>query len=312
MGRYEIDGFEIYYEQSDSIATITGYEGRGSNLTVPSQIVGDDGKTVVFTAVGKKAFLGCKGLKTVVLPESIMTIEDWAFSKCIHLSQIVIPSFLDNDFTLGRRVFEGCNNLLNICREKDKYDDLSYICAASVAKLPAEYLLWDEDLGSKAWYKKWDLALTNYIALRDHEGYTDTVLCGEEDISYDGIPSVDGELLGETYEYVKGVSKGKCYLCFLRCIHKENIEQEAYDAYRRYIYEHRKGVSNETAWLLLVEDCKDDIEYYEVYTDIVGTDTDTIEDMLMSIGPTKTLVKAYLISLCNQKKEDDIFDSLLL
>lgn len=315
---YECGRFEIEYEYSESSVCITGYRGRGSSLVIPDSISTPSGELPV-TEIGKKALLGCKGLRELTLPDTIVKYGDWAFARCDHLKIITIPTLFvrntDIAVSFGRRMFDGCNNLLSL-RADNVDEDLSYLCAALVARMPSEYLLWDDDIGSRQWFGRWDMALAAYIQRPDFEGYSDkdNALCGEEDISYDGIGSVDGEMLGESYEYIKKVSMNKCNLCLTRCVHSKMLSEADREIYSRYIKDHGKGKSNEAAWLTLIEECSDNLDYFREYIGLTDASMDDIQDMLESLDEDKAQVRAYLISMRknHDEKEDDIFDSLKL
>lgn len=62
------------------------------------------------TIIGKSAFSGKSNLLNIVLPESVTTIEDKAFSNCSNLS-IVIPQ---NVASFGSFPFENCRGIVTI------------------------------------------------------------------------------------------------------------------------------------------------------------------------------------------------------
>lgn len=311
MGCIDINGINLTYDISGNEICIRECAGRGSTLYIPDTVV-SEGEEYSVTAIGKKAFLGCKSIREITLGGSIARIDDWAFSQCTNLRKITIPALFVRDnsksFSLGRRVFEGCESLEQICGTEEMDASISYLAAALVSRLPAEYLLWDDDIGSSHWYLKWDLALTSFIVRKDNEGYTDTVLCGEEDISYDGIASVDGEMLGATYEYVKKVCKNKSYLCLMRLVHDENLSEENRRIYSEYVREHKRGHGNEAAWLALNEDVDDDLDYYRVYTSVADVSADELADMIAGMSEDKAQARAYLISIRPQRDAFDMFD----
>lgn len=78
------------------------YEGSGE-LEVPEYV---DGKPV--TSLGKKCFAGCDSLTTVVLPDTLITIEDRAFANCTSLRGIFIP---ESVATIGKNAFSKCTSL---------------------------------------------------------------------------------------------------------------------------------------------------------------------------------------------------------
>ncbi|MDR0302200.1 MAG: leucine-rich repeat protein, partial [Treponema sp.] len=63
------------------------------------------------TTIGDYAFGGCEGLTTVVIPSSVTSIGNWAFTGCESLTSVAIP----NSVTLiGSEAFAGCSSLKNI------------------------------------------------------------------------------------------------------------------------------------------------------------------------------------------------------
>ncbi len=56
------------------------------------------------------AFFNCPYLQTVIMPERLMGIGNYAFEYCYNLRQILLPHV---NF-LGNHIFDGCNNLTDI------------------------------------------------------------------------------------------------------------------------------------------------------------------------------------------------------
>ena len=63
------------------------------------------------TSIGDWAFSGCSSLSKIVIPSCVTSIGNGAFSDCCSLSKIVIPSSVTS---LGNRAFEDCSSLSNI------------------------------------------------------------------------------------------------------------------------------------------------------------------------------------------------------
>lgn len=57
------------------------------------------------------AFLGCGGLKSVILPEGLVRIGFQAFSECVELESINFPSTLED---IGSNSFTYCDNLADL------------------------------------------------------------------------------------------------------------------------------------------------------------------------------------------------------
>lgn len=305
-------GFTLLFETDEgkTYAKVVGLEGAGSRLSVPSFAEAGELRLPV-TAIDKKAFLGTRGLREVEIPASVTDIGDWALSQCIHLTQVTVEKGGRPTFQKG--VFDGSDRIesIRLCDYED--EDMPFLLAATVKRLPAAYLLRDKDLGTPVWYEKWDLALESFLKLDDYEGYTDRTLCGEEDISYDGIGSVDGEMPGESGEYLKEVGRNKCYLSLMRLMHARNISERFRETLSEYLKARAIGRGTGTAWGLFKEELKDNKEYLELYLDIVKPDTDEIDAMLRDLGDDMVQSKAYIIKAgSGSAKRDSFFDGLSL
>lgn len=96
----DADGFT--WENNYSEITITGYVGASNELTVPNTI---NGKPV--TQIKKGAMKNFTGLKSIVIPGSVKTIEG-VFEGCTGLETVVIAEQGLEDMT---RAFVGCTAL---------------------------------------------------------------------------------------------------------------------------------------------------------------------------------------------------------
>ncbi len=118
-----------YVMNDEGGATVIGLEDDSvTTLVVPEELGG-----VNVTAIGGQAFQGC-GFTSVTLPDSIVSIGDFAFYSCASLSAINLPTSLEmiglgafhNDTSLvsidvpqgvtevGGSAFKGCSALLQI------------------------------------------------------------------------------------------------------------------------------------------------------------------------------------------------------
>jgi len=114
---------------TDGTITITGYNGSGGAVVIPSTI---EGKIVVnigfqafygcsdmtgitipnsITRIGKGAFVGCAGLTSITIPDSVTYVGSAAFASCIGLTSIIIPNSVTY---LGDNLFLFCDNLTAI------------------------------------------------------------------------------------------------------------------------------------------------------------------------------------------------------
>ena len=79
----EVDG--IYYKLITKIkvAEVTNGDNQYSgDITIPSSINVDEVEYSV-TIIGDEAFFGCSGLTSITIPNSVTSIGEGAFYKCI-------------------------------------------------------------------------------------------------------------------------------------------------------------------------------------------------------------------------------------
>ena len=85
-------------------------EGRVKTVMVPSKYTADDGKEYTITTIGRCAFAGFTNVDYFVIPNTITSIEDYAFFRS-SVETIVIPASVTQ---MGNRVFGWCSKLRNL------------------------------------------------------------------------------------------------------------------------------------------------------------------------------------------------------
>lgn len=68
-----------------------------------------EGKPV--TCIGDEAFLGCRSLMYITIPDSVTNIEEGAFASCTSLTHITIP---DSVTRIGPYAFSQCSSLTSV------------------------------------------------------------------------------------------------------------------------------------------------------------------------------------------------------
>ncbi len=126
------------YNDDDHTATVTGrWDGvqLEGELVIPETVM-HNGESYTVTAIGSNAFYGCSGLTSVVIPNTMISIgeyafsecsftsvvfpnslnfiENWAFRYCNGLTEVVIPSSVTS---IGVNPFTECSNLAQITVE---------------------------------------------------------------------------------------------------------------------------------------------------------------------------------------------------
>ena len=75
----------IIYVIQNNEAIVTRYVGNDTSVTIPN-IIELNGKTYKVTAIGEKAFLDCKSLTNITIPNSVTAIGYRAFVNCSSLT----------------------------------------------------------------------------------------------------------------------------------------------------------------------------------------------------------------------------------
>ena len=96
--------YGVYFDAASN--TITGYDGKTEKVTIPSYI---DDEAVLYVA--SSAFKNALKLEEIVLPNTVKTINDFAFIGCINLKNVVLSEGLTN---LGDEAFANCKSLEEI------------------------------------------------------------------------------------------------------------------------------------------------------------------------------------------------------
>ena len=63
------------------------------------------------TSIGESAFLGCRGMTELTLPNSVTSIGDYAFYGCSGLTELILPNSVTS---IGDGAFLGCSGLTEL------------------------------------------------------------------------------------------------------------------------------------------------------------------------------------------------------
>ena len=106
------------YKKNEEGVTITSYKGGDTDVVIPEMIgrdavteIGDDALSPGKRGINEFQEEVRKRITSITIPETIRTIGQGAFARCINLSDITIPSSVK---TIDSDAFSGCNNLVNV------------------------------------------------------------------------------------------------------------------------------------------------------------------------------------------------------
>ncbi|MBQ7951857.1 MAG: leucine-rich repeat protein [Alistipes sp.] len=84
------------------------YEG---NLYLNNELVTDLIIPDSITSIGNNAFSGCDSLTSITIPDSVTSIGSWAFYSCDSLTSVTIPNSVTS---IGDSAFSYCNSLTSV------------------------------------------------------------------------------------------------------------------------------------------------------------------------------------------------------
>ena len=103
---------DIYYDFiTESTCAVTTGEKQYSGSVVIPETVEYDGFTLKVEYIYGYTFSNCKGLSSVTIPNTVISIGENAFSGCIGLTSVTIPNSVKD---LGVAVFYNCSTLASI------------------------------------------------------------------------------------------------------------------------------------------------------------------------------------------------------
>lgn len=274
----------VYVPYKKGIA-VKRFRGVADRVYIPPQI---EGKPVM--AIEKKAFLSCKTLHYIALPDTVEEIGDWAFAHMEQLRSVSIPR---HQLSCGKELFLGCKRLKEIVLSSSQEEWKEYVSQGLYEMLAMavtvfhDYFLFDPlDFGSDAWVKRWDEKLTALVELDDLDGFEELWTCGEED--YEGK---DYDI--KSYPVEK--RKMKLRIVYFRLMHPYKISDDTREELRGYLCCHTKGTDTPEAWELIMEEHQNDLEYYQVFADSGCITEDNFDSLLADMRNCGAEIKAYLL-----------------
>lgn len=290
----EIDGAKFTCEEVDGKLWLTGYEGRMSEVFVPRQI---DGMPV--TAIDKKVFFNQKDLKKVHIPDSIEAIGDWAFAHCDQLVEVHLPQ---KEMEIGKTILSSCPQLERVILGERQ--DFAPLLAACAGVLDAPFLFQTNIKDEGEWLTLWDQYMRGVIEADDMEGYTNLLLCGEEDY---------GSKENNLDFFLKEKRKRKVKLAFLRLLCNVELADANREFLEMYLKAHTMGAESIETWLVLKEDYPNRKEYIDLFLQLGCLTEDNFDAILQDLGADEAELKTYVLRYKEEHmKSQDFFDTLSL
>lgn len=312
---YDTEHGTIYYKKREEGIVITSYRGNDSELILKSEV-----ENLPVISIDKKAFLGSRKLRNILLPASITSLGEWAFASCKWLENVVVCR---SKMTIGKGAFLNTDRLNRIVlltpEELAASSDFSFLeelsqtkeneavllAAVNVMK-DSEYLMDFSRAGKKSWIKQWDNRLLKILNEPDEAGYTEMILCGEEDINCN------------IETYIENKRKVKSRFCFLRLLYAQGLSESMKTTLENYLISHDKkenagDTQSEEAWLVLKEEKGHLRSYYELYTQLGCLTEENYDATIKDLGSSNPEMKAYFIRYHEEHMQSkDFFEQFSL
>jgi len=123
-GVFTVDGmvFKILtaYAAADMVqvgdGTFNAIDHSVVTAKIPATVV-NDRRTYSVTGIDNKAFLNCRNLAGITIPDSVTRIGSFAFNDCRSLTSVTIPKSV---ISIGNYAFDRCNRLSEVYFDGDK------------------------------------------------------------------------------------------------------------------------------------------------------------------------------------------------
>lgn len=255
-----------------------------------------------YTAIGSKAFLSCKNVCEIKLPDTICEIGDWAFAHMKELKKIVIPA---KNVAIGREAFLDCSNLEEIVIYPDETGNKGLSCLlASCITILNCYQLLDFKLAAEnnqEWCERYDAELFRYIMQPD-----------DRDFKFYIVGWFDDECEEEQLErHIEKTRTEKLLLCFLRLKYDLHLNEKMKERLIQYIKSCFEYSGKDSAWEIFRDKLSDDIEYVKIAANHDLLTSELKSELIKYINGRNgnPEIVAYLLSLNEDKKSlDQLFE----
>ena len=284
----------------------TKYNGNEVFITIPNQIDGDP-----ITGIGPKAFLSCKNVRGLTLPNTITHIDDWAFAHMHNLTELTLPA---NDIRFGKKVFLGCDNLsqIHLLNETSNNPGLSRFLATA-AIVFSQTALFDPVRAAQShthqgWMKDYDQQLIHFLLEDDLHGF--------EPVFYGWFNDEDADV-SQKPAYLLKQRKTKTDLCFSRLKYDLYLSDQDRHILYNYLKNHmpwsEKAPEHTVVWDLLPEYCSNDIRILHILESAGILTPDTVPQLIRHLDGCNAEAIAYLLRYQESHKDfSGFFESFTL
>lgn len=267
----------------------------------------DSTKEQPIVAIGTKAFLNCKTVEQLVLPETLEEIGDWAFAHMKNLKKISLPA---KEIKFGKKVFLGCEQLnkINLLGEGvDNGDGVPDLLATLATHLQIPTLrleLLDTAEGHCRWLQKFDKDLLDYLEKPDTFGFEPAF------IGWFDVEDVDDQ----KEKYITDSKRRKILLCFQRLHLNYQISEECEMYLKDYLLGKKDSDIPKQLEDMIGKEPKfaNSVTYIKIWKQIGGFAILNALVMLEKMTDADPEVRAFLMDSQSNADDTGFFDNMLL
>lgn len=286
------------------------YKGNEIYVTLPDR---KDG--LPLTVIGAKAFLSCRTVERLELPDTLEQVEDWGFAHMKHLKELVFPL---RHICFGKKVFLGCDSLERVILRdaKGQYEGIPFFLASLVRwmeDVPVEPELAGDVKGQWQWLVTYDRALLDFLHRPDDAGFEPAF------IGWFYVEDVDDQ----RQKYILERQKCKIRLAFQRLRYPEGLSRDTRRQLGEFLLGEDEGAGDERTSeprkipALFLELCREEygqnVRYLQIWQQIGGFDLYSPGYLLEQLPKADPEVRAFLMKCSlSQGKTEDFFDKMEL
>lgn len=283
------------------------YEQNSTHVIIPCEIEGEP-----LTVIGAKAFLSCRQVEKLTLPETLELVEDWAFAHMKGLKEIVFPA---KEILFGKKVFLGCDRLQKVMLScggellQTQYQGMPYFLASvfrlsldSVRGRLSDLRLAGDPEGQRQWLSCYDEALAAYLRQPDDYDFEPAF------IGWFDVEDVDDQKAG----YVLHRKREKAALVFQRMFYPERMSSQTEALFGEYLVDKAPDQVLE-----LMRDTGEGIggsvKYFQIWQRLGGFDRYSPKFLLEELGNADPEVRSFLLECeLDSVSKEDFFGELEL
>lgn len=298
-------------EGSEKFYTYESYMENDTRVVLPEQING-----MPLTVIAAKAFLSCRTVERLELPNTLDKVEDWGFAHMKNLRELVFPP---KKIQFGKKVFLGCDSLEKISLRgvKDQYEGIPFFLASMVkwmSEMPVELALAGDPQGQWEWLDTYDKVLLDLLDKPDDIGFEPAF------IGWFHVEDVDDQ----KQNYICERKKCKIRLALQRLRYPEGASQDTQGRLGEFLL--GTGETQDGTKIceppkipsLFLELCREegygqDIRYFQIWHQIGGFAIYPPSSLIEQLPEADPEVRGFLMKCSlSQEQEDDFFEGMEL